>query len=93
LLSCHRGARWIPDRRADPLRRRRRHCPTFTFVLIDKRKQLMDSRGYYSRPELLSSRPELLSLLADRTPSAHTHERVPQSASEKGSQNLLTAIA
>ena len=38
------------------------------FTLINTRKILMDASGHYSRPELLS-------LMVDRSPTAHLHDR------------------
>lgn len=57
------------------------------FTLIDRRKLLMDSVGHYNRPELLS-------LMIDRTPTANLHERVTYGVPEaqKESEELSISL-
>ncbi|CAB3798501.1 Aliphatic nitrilase [Paraburkholderia ultramafica] len=58
------------------------------FSMIDRRKALMDSAGHYNRPELLS-------LLIDRTPTSNIHERTahPKSSIEQGSDDPRATVA
>jgi nitrilase len=53
------------------------------FSLINTRKIVMDASGHYSRPELLS-------LMVDRTPSAHLHDRFEHLADTVGYSHIAS---
>jgi len=53
------------------------------FSLINTRKIVMDASGHYSRPELLS-------LMVDRTPSAHLHDRFEHLADAVGDSHIAS---